>query len=122
MRKRASQIPVLCQMNTAHILFPEGSILILPSHLRVGLPLDLFSSDFPAEIVYAFTSPVRTTWPTHLILLASIVLTVFGETYKFMKLLTVQLSSVSLYFILLGPRTLLSNLSETRSVGVLPLM
>jgi hypothetical protein len=56
------------------------SILILSSHLRLGLPSDLLSV-LPTKILYKrFPSPMRATCPTHLILLDLIPLTILGET------------------------------------------
>jgi hypothetical protein len=51
------------------------SILILSSHLCVSLQNGPFPSGFPTKILYAFlTSPMRATWPAHLILLNLITL------------------------------------------------
>jgi hypothetical protein len=57
-----------------------GSVLILSTHVHLGLPSGLFSSGFPTNILYAFlVSPIRATCPAHLILLDLIILIMFGE-------------------------------------------
>jgi hypothetical protein len=54
--------------------------LILPTYLRLGLPSGLFPSGFPTNILYAFLfSPIRATWPAHLILFYLITLIILGE-------------------------------------------
>jgi hypothetical protein len=58
-------------------------ILILSTHLRLGLPSGLFPSGFLTNILYAFLfSPVHTTCPAHLILIEFIILIILGEEYK----------------------------------------
>jgi hypothetical protein len=56
---------------------------LVPIHLRLGLPSGLFPSGFPTNILYAFLfSPIRATYPAHLILLDLIILIILGEKYE----------------------------------------
>jgi hypothetical protein len=60
-----------------------GSILILSSHLSLGLPNGLFPSDVPIKILYTpLLFPIHSTCPTQLILLDFITLTILGKEYR----------------------------------------
>ena len=79
-------VPILSQIN------PEfkpshptswRSILILSSHLRLGLPSGLFPLNFPTKILYTpLLSLIRALYPAHLITLDVITRTIFGEQFK----------------------------------------
>ena len=59
------------------------SILILSSHLCLGLPNGLFPSGFPTKTQHtSLLSAKCATWPAHLILLEFITRTIFGEQYR----------------------------------------
>ena len=56
------------------------SVLILSTHLRLGLPSGLLPSGFPSKTLFTpLSSPIRATCPTHLILLDFITRTILGE-------------------------------------------
>ena len=58
------------------------SILILSSHLRLGLPNSFFPVGLPAKILKALLpSFIMATWPVHLNLPDVITLTLLGEWY-----------------------------------------
>ena len=59
------------------------SILILPTHLRLGLPRGLLPLRFPhQDPIHPLSSPKRATCPAHPILLDFITRTILGEEYK----------------------------------------
>jgi len=82
-------VPFLSQINPIHA--PQHasrrSILILSSHLRLGLPNDLFHSGFPTKTLCAtILSPIRATCPVHLILFRLIIQIIFDEEYRSLTL------------------------------------
>jgi len=59
------------------------SVLLLFTHLRLGLPSGLFPSGFPTKALYnPISSPICATCPAYLILLNFITRTILGEEYK----------------------------------------
>jgi hypothetical protein len=59
--------PILNEKNPARILTPD----LLKIHLSIilyalNLPTELFPSDFPTKILYAFISPMLATCSAHL--------------------------------------------------------
>jgi hypothetical protein len=50
--------------------------------LRLGLPSGLFPSEFPTQTLYFPSSPIRVTWPDHLILLDLICVMICNDEYK----------------------------------------
>ena len=59
------------------------SVLILSTHLCLGLPSGLFPSGFPYKTLYnPLSAQIHATCPVHLILLDFITRTILGEEYK----------------------------------------
>ena len=63
-------VPIGSQINPVQVPHPTSwsSILILSSHLRLGLSNGLFPSDFPTKTLYTpLLSPIRATCLAHII-------------------------------------------------------
>ena len=80
------------------------SIIILPAHLRLGLPSGLFPSGFPSKTLYTpLSSHIRPTCPAHLIHLDFITCTILGEQYKSFSSSLCNLLQSPVISSLLGP-------------------
>jgi len=87
------------------------SILILSTHLRLGLPSGLFPSGFPNKTLYTpLSSPILATCSAHLILLDFITRTILGEEYKSFSSSLCSLLHYPVTSSLLGPNILLNTM------------
>jgi len=87
------------------------SILILSSHLRLGLPIGLFPSGFHTRTLCTpLLSPIRATYPTHHILLVFTTRTIFGMEYTSLSSSLCNLLHSPVTSSLLGPNTLPNTL------------
>ena len=104
-------VPILGQPNPVHI--PTSHLLeIHPNiiqHLRLGFPSGLLPLRFPhQDPIHPLSSPIRATWPAHLILLDFITRTILGEAYRSFSYLLCNLLYSPITSSLLGPNIVLN--------------
>ena len=108
--KHPPHISILGPPNPVHVPTSWRSIILLSTHLRLGLPSGLFPTGFPTKTLYtSLSSPTRATCPAHLILFDFITPTILGEEYKSFSSSLCNLLHFSVTLSLLGPNILLNN-------------
>ena len=116
-------LPILRHINAVPHTTLWRSILILSSHLRLGLPSGLFPSGFPTNTLYTpLLSPKRATRPAHLIILDFITQTILGQQYRSLSSSLCSFLHSPVTSSLLGPNTLLKLYSQTPSAYFPPSM
>ena len=100
------------------------SILTLSSHLCLRLPSGLFPSGFHTKktLYTTLLSPIRATFPAHLILLCFITRKILGEQYRSLSSSLCSFLHFPVTASLLGPNILSTPCSQTPSAYVPPSM
>jgi len=116
--KRTPPVPILSQLHPVHTPTSRRSIIILSSHLRLGLPSGLLHSGFPTKTLYTpLPSPIRATCLAHLIVLDYITRTILGEEYRLFSSSLCNFLHSPVTSSLVGPNILLNTLfSNTLSL------
>ena len=122
-----SHVPATCPYPEQHQSSPHSphptswrSVLILSSHLCLGLPSGFFPSCVPAKTLYTpLLTPIRATCPAHRILLDFITRIVLGEQFRSLSFSLCSFLHSLVTSSLLGPIILHNILfSNTRSVYI----
>ena len=110
-------VPILSQLVPVHTPHPTSWRSIwISSRLHLGLPTSLFPSGFPIKTLYTpLFSPIRATFPAHLIL-DFITRTVLGEEYRSLSSLLCSFLHSHVTSSLLGPNILNTLFSNTLSL------
>jgi len=111
--KWSPPVLILSQISPVHASHPTSwrSVLILSSHLRLGLPIGLLPSGFPTKTPYTLLlSPTLATCPAHPILLDFITRTILGEEYRSLSSSLRSFHHSPVTSSLLGPNVLLNTL------------
>jgi hypothetical protein len=104
-RKSPPLVPILSQIDRVHTVpsYNSKTYFNFVHPLRLVLFIGLFISRFPTNILYTFIlSPIRATYPAHLILFDLIILIMFGEEYKLWNSSLMQFPPISRHLISLG--------------------
>jgi hypothetical protein len=90
-------VPILSQINPVRTMSYPWTISIFSTHFRVGLHNGLFASGFPAKILYVF---LFSQFVLHVLPISSRLHSYYtGRRVQVMKLLIMQFSPTSCYFI-----------------------